>query len=409
MEATEGKNEFELENIEIENAAAEARKEIAVEKGEKPKEEAEEKPKEKPKKEPEEKTEEIEESAEEKAVKAKADEDKEKAKAEKEAAKKKEEEETLIKTEDKDLDEEKRYKKIALIKIRDDEKKKVEDEALKTFADKHKISVEKAREELEHITKIKDKYKDDDRELPLAFLNIQRLYTKTQEDLKKIQEAAPIKSIERLTDDDIIKDIIDAGKITIKGKPATREQIIESYRVSHPNSENIDDDTVLAMTAEKIRQGLINQRTNQSHDMKLKAKDKRAEVISSIDEKDKEFLETVKDVVNNHSDEAILSDSFSVQDVIRWAKGEKYDELVSKHADEIKKAHDEGFRKGKEDAKILGIKSSETTPKESGKKAVSLTDVQKKEALDMFDTDSMTDDEKFQSYIEVTSKRRKKQ
>jgi hypothetical protein len=397
----EGKNEFEVETLEMDKIADEARKEIAGEKVEKPAEKKEEK---------EEKAEDGQETEEDKAAKVKADEDKVKAKEAKEIAKKKEEEDALIAKDDKDLDEDERYKKIAITKIREDDKKKTEDEAIKVFADKHKLPIDKAREELDHITKIKEKYKDDDRELPLAYLNIQRQNTKLSDDLKRVQEAAPIKSIEKLSDEDIVAEFVDGGKITEKGKSIPRERVLELYRLKHPKqTDNQEDDVVASMLAKDIRQGLVMQRTTQIQDSKIKAKDKRAEIISSIEEKDKEFSDIVKEVVNNHSDEAILSDSFSVQDVIRWAKGEKYDDLVSKHTDEIKKAHDEGFRKGKENAKILGTKET-VTPKESskGSKTVTLTEAQKKEALDMFDLPSMTDDEKYESYIDVKKLKEKK-
>ncbi len=396
--ATEGKNEFEIENIEMETIAADARKERAVEKGEKPPEEDKDKTKETPAKEPL-----ASETEEQKAAKAKADEAKLKEKEAADAAKKKEDEDKLVNTKDEDLDDGKKYQKLTILKAREEEAKKAEETALKAFADKHKLSVEQAREELGHISKILEKYKGDDKELPLAYLNMQRLYTKAQEDVKKLQEAVPIKSIEKLTDDDIVRDVIDAGKIKIKGVSATREQIIERYKATHPKLETVDDDTIISMVANDIRQGLITQRTNQLQEAKIKAKDKRVEVLNSISEADKDFTETVKNVVENTSDEAILSDSFSVQDIIRWAKGEKYDELVSKHTEELKKAHDEGFKKGQENGKILGIKGAETTPKEGNKgaKTVTLTEAQKKEALDMFDIPSMTDDEKYESYIEV--------
>ena len=406
----ETKNEFEVETQEMDDIAASAREELDVESGKKiaKKEEGNQVDEKKEEKKEEVKVDEVEETEEQKAVKVKEEEDKAKAKTEKEAAKKKEDEDALLAKEDKDLDEDQRYKKIAITKIRDDEKRKTEDEAVKAFADKHKLPIDKAREELEHIVKIKEKYKDDDRELPLAYLNIQRQNTKLSEDLKKIQEAAPIKSIERATDEDILKEIVDAGKITIKGKPATRAQIIESYRLTHPNMENVDDDAIQSMVANQIRQGIMHQKSTQIQEIKLQAKDKRVEILNSIEEKDKAFAEIVKGVVDNTSDEALLSPSFSVQDVIRWAKGEKYDELVSKQADEVKKAHDEGFRKGKENAKILGIKTSETPAEgKKGSKVVTLSESEKDEARQMFDVPSMTEEEKYRDFLEVKQNREK--
>lgn len=402
------KNEFAVEAQEMDDIAASAREEMDVESGKKPAEKKEEKVEDKKEDKKEEKADEGEETEEDKTAKAKEDEDKTKAEADKEAAKKKEDEDVLIAKDDKDLDEDQRYKKIAITKIRDDEKKKVEDEAVKGFADKHKLSVDKAREELEHIVKIKEKYKDDDRELPLAYLNIQRQNTKLSEDLKKVQEAAPVKSIERATDEEILKDVVDTGKITIKGKPADRGQLIEAYRLTHPNMEEVSDEAVQSMIANQIRQGLMHQRSTQIQEMKLQAKDKRVEILNSIEEKDKAFAEIVKGVVDNTSDEALLSPSFSVQDVVRWAKGEKYDDLVSKQADEIKKAHDEGFRKGKENAKILGIKTSETPAEgKKGSKTITLSESDKEEARMMFDIPSMTDEEKFKEFLEVKQSRQK--
>jgi len=405
------KNQKEFDAIELDVIAEEAKKDISDSKKSKRNEVDEEK-EEKVEKKSEESTgkkEKAEDKEEEGKEEDKKDELSEEEK-EKDAEKKKKEEERLLNSKDEDLKDGEKYQKLQIVKAREEERLKKEADEIKAFSERKKLSLEQAKEELEHIKKISAKYKDNPREIAEAYLAINRDYTRKSQELKTIQEASPIRQIEKLTEDDIIRDVIDTGRITVKGKPGNREEIVKQYRLTYQRkTEAVDDDTVLLMVASDIKSGLIAQRTQQLAEQKVKAKDKRIEMLNSLGDGDKEFGEVIKSVVENYSDEAILSESFSVNDVIRWAKGEKYDDLKKSHTEDVKKAYDDGYRKGKEEAKILGVKA-ESTSKETGKssKKVTLNEAQKKEALNMFDHDGMTDEEKYEAYFEVLKSRKER-
>lgn len=396
---TEVKNELQEQTEEMNAAANAAKKELGLEIEEEGAKEATS----------EEKTE------EEKAAEAQAAEDTKKAEEAKQAEEKKKEEESkkveedkLLATDDKDLDDAKKYQKLQLLKVREDEKKKQEETVLTAFAKERNISIDEARKELEHVGKISEKYAGDVKKLAEAYLHIQRAYTKSQDELKKLQDAAPIKSIENISDDDIIKNVIDAGTIKVKGKSLTREEIVQAYKDSHQKqTENVNDDAVLYMVANEIRQNVIGKRKEGLAEVKTKAEKKRTELINSIPEADKEFIEEVKAVLDNHADEAVMSESFSLTDIINWAKGKRYDGVTKKAQDDIKKAYDDGYKKGKEEAKILGTRGAIPPKAPGSSKPVTLTEAQKKEALDMFRSLDVSDEDKFKLYVDTVPEARR--
>ena len=349
-----------------------------------------------------------------KADEAKVAEDKkaEDAKAADEAAKaeskKKEEDDKILATDDKDLDDAQKYQKLQIQKTRDEDKKKQEEVVVADFAKERKITAEEAKTELEHIDKVSNKYGKDAKKIAEAYLNIQRAYTKSQEELKNIQEASKLKSIESMTDDDIIKTYIDTGNVKIKGKSVTKEELIETYKENHPKqTDGANDDQVLYMMANEVRNNLITKKKNFLADMKVNAKDRRIELIDSIPAADKDFIEEVRTVLNNHPDEAVISESFSINDILNWSKGKRYDELRSKTDADIKKSYDEGYKKGKEEAKILGSRAGTPPKTPESHKAVTPSEAGKKEALEMFSTLNVSDEEKCKLYVEAVPESRR--
>lgn len=393
-------------DAEIDTIAAEAQKERDIESG---KIKPEEKKEELKAKEPE--AEEVKEGSEEKdqATKdAEAKAAKEKKEAEEAEAKKKDDE-RILKADDKDLKDEEKTRKVELVKEKEEAEKKAEEETIKAFAEAKKLPIEEAKKEREHIKAIRAKYKDSPDELSYAMLNAQRAMTKAQEEAKHLREYAPVRNIEKMTRDEILEEYLDHGKIKFKGVAITRESALDQFRNAKPDiTDGMDDDKVLSLIADNIRQHMVLKAKENLVNSKVAAKDRREQVIASLSEADKKYEQEIREVVNAMPDQAILGEGFSIQDVALWAKGKKVEEIESNFQAEVKKSYDEGYRKGKEEAKILGVKAEEKKPSgNASKKTVTLNEAQKKEALDMFDTDAMTDEEKFDAYIDVKKKKEK--
>jgi len=96
-------------------------------------------------------------------------------------------------------------------------------------------------------------------------------------------------------------------------------------------------------------------------------------------------LPEIKAIILEVSDNEILDEEFNISYAINQIKGEHYDA-------DIKAAEERGAKRAAESAKIVGVKSGSGGSKPQGTKTVSLTEQQKKRAIEMFGTDS--DDEK---------------
>jgi hypothetical protein len=384
---------------EVNIIAEEAKKERDIEQGKRTPDEPAKKDDTKPATENKEAAGRDDESADEEAAKAKVEEDK-KAK---EVEDKKKEDERLLAADDKDLKDEEKAKKSELVKAKAEADAKADEAETKAFAEAKKLPVEEAKKEREHIKAIRAKYKDSPDDMAYAFLSAQRAMTKAQEEAKAIREYAPVRSIEKMTSEDIITEYLDGGKLKANGKPITREQAIEQYRAAKPKqTENAEDEAVLLMIADNIRNHMVLKQKESLVNSKVAAKEKREQVMSSIPEHNKKYADEIRDIINAMSDQNILSEGFNAEDVALWVKGSKVEEIEKNFETEKKKSFDEGCKKGKEEAKILGVKTGGQKPSgQPSKKTATLSEAQKKEALDMFEVDTMSEEEKFEAYKEV--------
>ena len=352
--------------------------------------------------------------------KAKSDEGKEKdtskseeekaTEAQEQEAKRQEEEKKLLEAKDEDLSEEDKTKKAGIVKVKEEAEVKAKEEANKAteatkkafeeevtaYSKASEMSVEDARKDLESIGKIQEKYKNDPKQLAKAHLHLQRFSTKAQEELKALQEARAAMPPQEITHEFIVK-LIDNGKIAINGKVATKEEIVAKYREQEPDiSETLEDDAVLKLAARKMKDDYFTQQKELAAQISVQAKDKMSKLISELSEEDKQFLPEIKPVLDLQKDAAVMKDSFSLSDFVLWAKGKKYDAA-------IKEADEKGFKRGLDEAKILGEKKpgGEGKVKDGdGKPKHTLTEAKKKRALEMYDGLELTDDQKYSAYLE---------
>ena len=288
------------------------------------------------------------------------------------------------------------------------EAKEVLDKEVKDYASENKVSEEEARKELEHISKVGEKYGNDPKKLSKANLHLQRDYVKAQEQLKAGSRPKPLKA-EEIPLEGMVK-LIEEGKLTSNGKALTKEHILESFRKQYSDiTEGLEDDKVIKMAAKELREKFVENDKEQLSKISDLAKTRRTELINTLPEEDKEFLPKIQPILENTPDVQVIQEGYGLEDLIRWARGDK--DAFKKSVDE---AYQRGLKKGKEEAKIVGEKTLigdgkppvKTDTKSS--KISALTAKQRERALDMYDTDAMTEEQKFLAYIEYIESDKKK-
>ena len=146
----------------------------------------------------------------------------------------------------------------------------------------------------------------------------------------------------------------------------------------------MDDDAVARLASKSIVNKFQETVEKQGIEISSKAKEKRVTLLNSIPEADRKYVaEEIKPLLDKYPDNQIMSDAFSIQDVLYWVKGKHIDEI-------IKETDEKAYNRGLSEAKILARKSDNPKGNQgnggSGKKSSVLTDAQKQEALDMYDS-----------------------
>ncbi len=348
-----------------------------------------------------------ESSVEEEGNESEKGKEKEKESSEEDAEAKQAEEKRLLEANEEDLSDEDKSKRADLLKDAEESKQKKEEEEkkvredldkeIKTYAAEHKISEEEARTDFESREKILEKYKGDPKQLAIANLHLQRLYTKTQEELKAVKEAKPLEAAKKLTIEDGVK-LIEEGKVVLdNGKVLTREDAVRIYREKYSDiSDGLDDDAVVKLVAEKLIEGNARQQEKNLLEISAKSKEKRATLLNSLPETDKKFIPEIQPLLEKYPDAAIMSENFKLDDLVLWAKGKTYDK-------DIKEIGEKEYKRGLEQAKIIGQRPplDGGHSKTKGKTKTSLTDEQKKTALDMYEGTTFTEQEKYDNYAEL--------
>lgn len=304
------------------------------------------------------------------------------------------EEERLLSAKDEDLNAEDKTKKVEVVKVRGEAKNKTVQEEIKAYATELGVSEEEAKEDLEHITKIQEKYKDDPKQLAKANLHIQRLYTRTQEELKTLKTPAPPREA---TLEGVTKWMEDGNVTDPKGNKLSKEQIIQAYREVNSDLEALDDEAIFVRAAKEY-QAVINKSIAEAQtQLGPKAKEKREKILTSLSEEDKRFLPTVKPLIEKLSDAQVMDDKFNIQTYVTYAKGEIFDATLERLEKEKKEIGEKEFKRGLEEAKILGEKKP-PDGKPPVSKGTSLTVAQKTRAREMFDSPEITEEQAYKLY-----------
>ena len=311
------------------------------------------------------------------------------------------EKERILNAKNEDLGEEDKAKKAEIVKAQEEEKAKTGKEEISAYAKEHNVTEDEAREDLEHIAKIQEKYKGDPKQLAKANLHLQRLHSKSEAELKSIKDAKPSPADVKEVPIAAVEKWLEEGKIQYNGKNISRDEVIEAYRKAYPDlTDSLDDEKVFKLAAKETKERLDKHFESQRAEISAKAKEKRATIFDSVAEADKQFIPEIKPLVEKLSDTQIMDERFSLDTYITYAKGKAFDTLQKQVEEEKRAFGEKEYKRGLEEAKILGVKRPpDGKPPKSGADAA-LTDEQKKRAREMFDNPDITEEQSYKLYKE---------
>lgn len=352
------------------------------------------------------------EKSEEDLLNAKEEEltDDEKAKRQEILDTRAEEEAKLLKTSDDELDEEQKARKAELLEAKEEGKEQDFEQRVKNYATQNKIPEEDAKKELKQIDEIKTRYDGDIEKVSKSNLYLQRMASKTQNELKKMQEVSEQKEItpEQLTksveNGTFIVPLKDGAK-----KAFSKQDLIQIGRTNKEwadIADSMEDEQLYKIVIKDIAKKK-NETIKANRDKVLQeAATKRVEAIKELANYDNKFYEKSKGIIENISDKFLVNPNFDVKNVLEQVKGERYDQ-------DIKEAEDRGYKRGLEKAKVLEQKppvgeargKKATPPSKAGSL---LNEAQKLEALNMFESADVPDEKKFEMYLNVNPSLKKK-
>lgn len=327
--------------------------------------------------------------------------------AAKEQEEKVKEEERILQAKEEELSAEDKTKKAEITKVREEAKTKTAQQEATDYAKEHNVSEEEAREDLESIAKIQEKYKGDPKQLAKAYLHFQRLHAKTELEMKSLKDAKPKASEIKDIPIEAVEKWISEGKVTYKDKPVTKEGVINAYREANPDlTDSMDDDKVFKLAVKEYKQALEKGLELEKSKVATAAKDKRATVFDTVSEADKKYVPEIKPIIENLPDAVIMSEQFDISTYISYAKGKSFDATI-KQLEEDKKAFGEKeYKRGLEEAKILGSKRPPVGNTPGGKGNATLTEEQKQRAREMFDNPDITEEKAYELYKDYLKERK---
>jgi len=301
---------------------------------------------------------------------------------------KKEEDLLLVKEEPTD---EEKQSIIEIKEKREKEAKESLEQQIKEYAELSGMDEEQARKDIESIHKIKDKYEGDPIELSKANLNLQRLNSKKDAQIKTLEERPVQQNIDW-------KRTINEGALTVDGKRFTKDEAINQYREKNPDvTDPLEDDAVVTLMAKDCDMLYKQSLSKNDEQLKQDADRKKKDLLNDL--QDKEFKPVIEELISGYSPRAIMHDNFDMEQLVFWAKGQKYDAL-KKSIEGIKKEY---FKLGQQNRKVKAV-AVEGANKTKVKGGVSLSDTEKSKAWEMF-PDAADDKECFEMFAEVKKSR----
>ncbi len=271
-----------------------------------------------------------------------------------------------------------------------------EDAYVAEYAKKSSITVEEAKEEINSLKAISAKYGDDPVKIAKAYREMQSGYDKL-----KVQASSNINPA--------VAEIAANPRNFIIGKvKANADKLIAEFREQNPaRSRDMDDEQVTEEIVERGTFAIKEQIRGYEIQLKKDASSKRDSFVSGTSEADRRFLPEIKPVLDQLPDWQVISPTFRYEDLISWAKGKSVDRLIKEAVDRV---HKEYESKGKTIKGEIAKPSQATKVKQTQEqsKSAGLSKWDKDQALAMFSSGAMSDEEKFEAYTEIKNRKNKK-
>lgn len=283
-------------------------------------------------------------------------------------------------------------------------------EEVKAYAKAENISPEDAKEILDAERKIVEQHKADPKKLARSYRSAQSAYSRLETKIKQDQDRAA----------SVLKD----NEVVIAGKKLTfdeaRDQMVQMTRERFAGKSikvgdkeipiaEIDDEKVFEF-AKADYQAKIKAYTSQVQgQIQTNAKKKRDEIVSKLPQYALPFKDRFVELLGFVKDESVLDDDFDPDYVLHSARGSFYT------PEKVKELEAAAFKRGQENAKILGLKNSPNggngggPPKPEAKspdaEVATLNADHKKRALDMFqgstyDAAGWDEPRKYREYVD---------
>lgn len=269
-----------------------------------------------------------------------------------------------------------------------------EDAYIAEYAKNSGMSIDDAKEEVSKLKAITAKYGNDPVKLAKAYREVQSGYDKL-----KVQASSNINPA--------VAQIATNPRSYVMGEvKKNAPKLIEEFRAQNPaRSRDMDDEQVTEEIVERGTFAIKNQIKDYEIQLKKEAFNKRDEFIKGVSDKDRRFLPKIKEVLEMLPDYQVIGKDFKFEDLVDWARGKSVDALIKEAEDRVHKQYES------KDRKIVGeiSKPSQTTKVKQSQeqsKGAGMSKWQKDQALQMFSSSPMSDDEKFEAYLDLNKKKK---
>ncbi len=271
-----------------------------------------------------------------------------------------------------------------------------EDAYAAEYAKKTGITMEEAKEEITSLKAIASKYQNDPVKLAKAYLSVQSAYDK-----QKVQASSNVNPA--------VAAIAANPRSYIAGEvKKDAEKLITEFRTNNPaRSRDMDDEQVEEEIVERGTFAIKEQIRGYELQLKKEAFNKRDEYIRSVSETDRKYITEVKSIMEQLPDYQIISPTFRFEDLVTYARGKDVKNLIKEAEDRIHKQY------ASKDRKIVGeiAKAPQTTKVKQTPQAAASSTLSKwdqDQAKQMYASSSMSDEEKFEAYIDLKKAKKTK-
>ncbi len=264
-----------------------------------------------------------------------------------------------------------------------------EDAYITEYAKKQGLSKEDAKAEVDSLRAISKKYGDDPVKIAKAYREVQSAYDK-----QKVQASSNVNPA--------VAAIAANPRSYVTGEVKKNSQkLIEEFRNENPaRSRDMDDEQIEEMVIERGTMAIKEQIRGYEIQLKKEAINKRDEFIKSIPEADRRYTSDIKNILEQLPDYQVVGPTFRFEDLVTYARGKDVDKLIKEAEERVHKQY------AVKDRKIVGeiAKTPQTTkvkqtPEQSKSNGMSKWD--KDQALQMYASANMTDEEKFDAYLDL--------